>query len=107
MTALHRSRRTPRSVVTLSLAAAGVFAASVGTVAAFYATGREDAIEDTWAGALLVLAHGLGFVGSLVAFAGAVGARRRGDHSAALWIPLLVLPAIVLFVILGEAFWWE
>jgi hypothetical protein len=107
MSVLHASRRTLRGVVALSAAAAAVFVASAATVWTLYAAGREDAIEDNWAGGLLVLAAGIGLVGSLVAFAGAAVARLRGDRRAALWLPLLVLPAILLFVILGEAFWWE
>ena len=107
MSVLHAPRRTLRGMVALSVAAAAVFAVSAGTVATLYAAGREDALEDTWAGALLALAAGIGLVGSVIAFAGAAVARLRGDRRAALWLPLLVLPAIVLFVILGEGFWWE
>jgi hypothetical protein len=94
-------------VVALSAAAAAVFVASAATVWALYATGRDDAVEDNPAGALLAMAAGIGLAGSLVAFAGAAVARLRGDRRAALWLPLLVFPAILLFLVLGEAFWWE
>jgi hypothetical protein len=53
------------------------------------------------------VAAAVGFVGSIVAFAGAVRARSRGDRRAALWLPLAAFPAILLVLILGEAFWWE
>ncbi len=51
MSVLHASRRTPLGVVALSVAAAVVVVASAATL---FAAGRDDAIEDNQAGALLV-----------------------------------------------------
>lgn len=72
------------------------------------AVGAEKTIEDTWAGTLLAaiaLVPGLG--GSLLAFVLAIVARARRDRCRLLWLPLCTFPAVVLFLALGEAFWWE
>jgi hypothetical protein len=37
----------------------------------------------------------------------AIVAAVRRERWALLWVPLCVFPAIVLFISLGEAFWWE
>ena len=47
------------------------------------------------------------WVGTPWAFALALAARIRHEHARLLWLPLAVFPALVLFVVLGEAFWWE
>jgi hypothetical protein len=85
----------------------GVFAASAATIAVLYAAGAESAIEDTWFGALLAILALFGVLGSLVAFVLALVAQIRHEHWAWLWLPLGVFPAMILFVVLGEAFWWE
>jgi hypothetical protein len=36
-----------------------------------------------------------------------VAARLSHDHSGRLWLPILLFPALLAFVVLGEAFWWE
>ena len=47
------------------------------------------------------------FMGSLAAFVLAVIAKVQHEHSVWLWLPLGVFPGMILFVVLGEAFWWE
>jgi hypothetical protein len=85
----------------------GAFAASVATVALAYALGEESAVEDTWLGALLFITPAVGVLGSLAAFVLAFVAKVRHEHWAWLWLPLGVLPAMIVFVVLGEAFLWE
>jgi hypothetical protein len=48
-----------------------------------------------------------GLLASLAAFALAVVAKVKHERWALLWLPLSVLPALLAFVVLGEALWWE
>jgi heme/copper-type cytochrome/quinol oxidase subunit 4 len=82
------------------------FAASIGTIATLHAVGAESAVEDTLLGAVLLVVAFVGLLGSLAAFAMAIDARRH-ERWTLLWLPLLLFPAIVAFVVLGEALWWE
>jgi hypothetical protein len=50
---------------------------------------------------------GVAFLGSLAAFVLAIVAKIRHEHWAWLWLPLGVFPGMILFAVLGEAFWWE
>ena len=99
--------RPARWAVGLSLLSAGTFLTSFAAIAIAYAIGEEAAVEDTLL-AIVLLATGLaGVLGSLVALALAVVAKTKREHWPLLWLPLTVFPAIVLFLVLGEAFWWE
>lgn len=44
-----------------------------------------------------------------IAFASSIAivARIRRERWALLWLPLSLFPALFLFVMLGEVFWWE
>jgi hypothetical protein len=46
-------------------------------------------------------------VGSLAAFVLAMIAKIRHKRRPLLWLPVCVFPALVLFLVLGEGFWWE
>ena len=72
-----------------------------------YAIGGADAIEDNWVGLLAMIALLGGLLASLAAFALAVVATVRHERWALLWLPLSVLPGLLAFLVLGEAFWWE
>jgi hypothetical protein len=85
----------------------GAFAASAAAGALAYAVGEESAVEDTWPGALLSLVPAVSALGAPTAFLLAVVARARHEYWAWLWLPLGVLPAMIVFVVLGEASWWE
>lgn len=88
-------------------AAIGLTALAIGTYAVGYAVGGEDAVSDNWVGWLSAGSY-FGAVGtSLAAFVLGVTAKVKHDRSPLLWLPLAVLPALVTFVVLGEAFWWE
>lgn len=84
-----------------------VFAASAVAAVIAYVVGIEGAVEDTWVGALLAISAFSGALGSLAAFVLAIIAKVRRERWALLWLPLSIFPAIVLFISLGEAFWWE
>ena len=48
-----------------------------------------------------------GLFASLAAFVGAFFVVIRRERWAPLWLPLLLFPAIVTFLVVGELFWWE
>jgi hypothetical protein len=99
--------RLARWAIGLAETAVGLTALAIGTYAVGYAVGGDDAVSDNWVGMLSAGSY-FGAVGmSLAAFALGVTAKVRHDHSPRLWLPLAVLPALVAFVVLGEAFWWE
>lgn len=93
--------------VKLASVCGGAFAASAAAIALAYAVGEESAVEDTWVGALLLIVLSVSVLGSLAAFVLAVVAKARHENWAWLWLPLGVFPAMIVFVVLGEAFWWE
>lgn len=120
MSAMHTSggvpvstdRRQPggrlaRWLVALAALSAIVLAASSATIAVAYAVGSESTVEDNWLGALLAAVASIGLLGALVAFVGAIVAGVRGERWVLLWLPLALFPACLLFLVLGEAFWWE
>jgi hypothetical protein len=82
-------------------------AVSYTIFAVAYAIGGSDAIEDTWVGFLGVVALLGGLLASLAAFALAVVAKVKHERWTLLWLPLSVFPALLAFLVLGEAFWWE
>ena len=99
--------RLARWAVELSALSGVAFVAAIAMVAIAYAIGEEDAVEDTALGVVLFLIPAAAVLGSLAAFVMAIVAAVKRERWALLWLPLSVLPAIVLFVSLGEAFWWE
>ena len=96
-----------RWAVGLSLVCGATVAASFAAIAIPYAVGAEGAVEDTWLGLLLALTAFAGLFGSVAAFVLAIVAGTRHERWRLLWLPLCVFPAIALFLVLGEAFWWE
>jgi uncharacterized membrane protein HdeD (DUF308 family) len=72
-----------------------------------YAVGGPGATEDNWVGFLGVVSLLGGLVASLAAFALALAAKIKHEQWALLWLPLLLFPALLAFVVLGELFWWE
>ena len=72
-----------------------------------YAVGGAEATADNWVGAIASVALLAGLPASFAAFAMAVAARIRHERWVLLWLPLSVFPALVAFLALGEAFWWE
>lgn len=91
----------------LALAVLVVVAVAATTFAIAYGIGGADATSDNWVGVTGVVGLVAGLGGSVSAFGLAVAARLSHDHSGRLWLPLLLFPALLAFVELGEAFWWE
>ena len=84
--------RPARWAVWLSAGFGTVFAAAVATVALWGFGGPVAAVA---------------VLGSLAAFVLALDAKLGHEPWAWLWLPLALFPAMLVFVVLGEAFWWE
>ncbi|HYJ68677.1 MAG TPA: hypothetical protein VEX15_13570 [Nocardioidaceae bacterium] len=80
---------------------------AIAVFSAAYAIGGASATEDNWVGLLTAVTIFAGFLVSLAAFALAVAAKIRHEQWTLLWLPLSVFPALVTFIVLGEAVWWE
>jgi hypothetical protein len=90
--------------------AAAVAVAILGLAAIFavaYAVGGSGAIEDNWVGFLGAVSLLGGLVATLAAFALALAAKIKHEQWALLWLPFLLFPALLAFLVLGELFWWE
>jgi hypothetical protein len=72
-----------------------------------FAGGGDDAISDTWVGALGGVSLLGGLVVSLVALMMAIVAKVRRDRSQLLWLPLSVFPTLLALVVLAELFVME
>lgn len=99
--------RLARWAVRLSVVFGAAATASIATVVIAYAVGVESAVEDTLFGWFLGRMALTGFVGSVAAFLAAIVAKFRHERWAVLWLPLCVFPALLAFLVLGEALWWE
>ena len=107
---LDRSSRhthLARWAVAIASVVAVAIVVSVAVFAAAYAVGGWAAIEDTWVGFIGAVSLLGGLVASLLAFVLAVIAKVKGDRWRLLWLPQLLFPAIAVFLVLGELFWWE
>ncbi len=103
----HPHGRLARLAVCLSIVFGAAFAASIAAVVIASAVGVESAVEDTVLGASLGVTAFTGFLGSLAAFLAAVVARVRHESWTMLWRPLCIFPALLAFMVIGEALWWE
>ena len=99
--------RRARWVVAIAAVVAGAIALSFAIFGIAYLIGGSAAIDDTWVGLLVVVALLGGLFASLVALVGAVTVVVRHERWAPLWLPLLLFPAILIFLLVGELFWWE
>jgi hypothetical protein len=80
---------------------------SFAIFAVAFAVGGWAAIDDRWVGFIVVVSLLGGLLASLVAFVLAVVARVKQERWRLLWLPLFLFPAMVVFLLLGEVFWWE
>ena len=103
----HPHGRLARLAVHLSIVFGAASATSIAAVVIAYAVGVESAVEDTLLGASLGVTAFVGFLGSLAAFLAAVVAKVRHEPWTMLWLPLCMFPALLAFLVIGEAFWWE
>ena len=97
----------PRWAVTIASAVAVAIVMSFAIFGLAFAVGGWGAIDDTWVGFIVVASLLGALAASLVAFVLAVMARVKHERWRLLWLPLLLFPAILAFLVLGELFWWE
>ncbi len=71
------------------------------------AIGGSNATSDNWVGVLVEIALFGGLLASLAGFVLAAAAKVKHEPWLTLWLPLSVFPAVLAFLLLGEAFWWE
>lgn len=91
--------------IALVVVALGVLSGAIFIVA--YAREGSAGISDNWVGFLGAIALIGGLVASLLAFVMAITAKIQHEKWAWLWLPLILFPALLAFVVLGEVFWWE
>jgi len=103
----HAHSRLARWAVGLAGAVVVAIAVSYTIFAVAYAIGGSSATEDNWVGFLGMVSLLGGLLASLAAFALAVVAKVKHERWTLLWLPLSVFPALLAFLLLGEAFWWE
>ncbi len=103
----HAHSCLARWAVGLAAAVAVAIVTSFAIFAVAYAIGGVGATEDNWVGFLLGVSLLGGLPASLAAFALAVVTKLKHERWALLWLPLSVFPALLAFLVLGEAFWWE
>ena len=103
----HSHSPLARWAVRLAAAVVVAIAASSAIFAVAYAIGGSGATEDNWVAWLVAVLLLGGLLASCAAFALAVVAKVKHERWALLWLPLSVFPALLAFLVLGEAFWWE
>lgn len=96
-----------RRAARLAAAATVAITTALGAFGIAYAIGGTEATSDNWVGILVVALLFGGLLASLAAFSLAALARIQREGWAQLWFPLSVFPALLAFLALGEAFWWE
>lgn len=99
--------RLARWGVGIAAAVAVAILVSATIFAVAYAVGGPGATEDNWVGFLAAVSLLSGLAASLAAFALALAARIKHEQWALLWLPLLLFPALLTFLVLGELLWWE
>lgn len=103
----HPDGRFAQWALRLSAVFGAAFVASIAVLVLAYAFGVEGAVEDTLLGLILAIAAATGFLGSFAAFLVAIVAKVKHERWTVLWVPLCMFPAFLVFLVLGEAFWWE
>lgn len=93
--------------VRLAEAAAVLVALAFALFGVAYVVGGSEATEDNWVGWVTVATFFGGFLTSVMAFVLAATATVKHERWTLLWLPLTVCPALLAFLVLGEAFWWE
>jgi hypothetical protein len=99
--------RLARRGVGIAVAVAIAILVSAAILAVAYALGGPAATEDNWVGFFGAVSLLGGAVASLAAFALALAAKIKHEQWALLWLPLLLFPVLLTFLVLGELFWWE
>jgi hypothetical protein len=99
--------RVARWAVGLAEAGAAMALIALAGYGVAYVVGGSSAVEDNWLAILVVASFFTGILTSAIAFVLAVAVRVKRERWTLLWLPLSVFPALLAFLVLGEAFWWE
>ena len=99
--------RLARWGVGIAAAVAIAILVSATIFAVAYAVRGPGATEDNWVGFLAAVSLLGGLAASLAAFALALTAKIKREQWPMLWLPLLLFPALLAFLVFGELFWWE
>ena len=91
----------------LAVLALAVLVLAAVLFASAWAIGGDDAVSDNWVGVTVVTGLVVGLAGSLTALVTAVLAGLRHEPWSRLWLPLTTFPAVVVAVVLLEAFVFE
>ena len=103
----HMHTGVARWAVWLAEAAAAGTAIAFASYGVAYVVGGSSAVEDNWVAILVATSFFGGLLASAVAFMLAVTVKVKHERWTLLWLPLSVFPALLAFLVLGEAFWWE
>jgi hypothetical protein len=98
-------RRSHGRVARWAVALSVVLGVAIAVLSIGWAVGGDSFMDgNLWFSITTVL---VGVAAALAGCATAIVARVKGERWSVLWVPLCALPALVVFVVLGEAFWWE
>jgi hypothetical protein len=103
----HAPTRLARWAVGIAAPVVVAILVSAAIFAVAYTIGGPGATEDNWVGLLGAVSLLGGLAASLAAFALALAAKIKHEQWALLWLPLSLFPALLVFLVLGELFWWE
>lgn len=88
-----------------AVAFSALFGFAVVVIAVGLAVGGDSFMDDNlWFSGTAVA---VGFTAAVAACVAAMVAIARGERWRWLWVPICALPALLVFLALGEAFWWE
>ena len=88
-----------------AVALSAVFGVAIGVTLIGLTVGGDSFMDNNlW---FSVTATLVGVVAAIAACVTAIVAMIRGERWSPLWVPLCAFPALVVFLVFGEAFWWE
>jgi hypothetical protein len=88
-----------------AVALSAVSGIAVAVIAVGLAVGGDSFMDDNlWFSGTAVA---VGFTAAAAACVAGIVAIAKGERRRLLWVPICVFPALVVFLLLGEAFWWE
>ena len=86
---------------------AGIVAVVVAGLAVAYVLEGTDVTDNPWVSFFAAVLLVIGLLIAMPAFGMAVTAKVQHETWAALWLPLLVFPALVVFVVYGQSHLWN
>ena len=88
-----------------AVALSAVFGIAVAVIAVGLGIGGDSFMDDNlWFSVTAVV---VGVAAAIAACVAAIVAFARGERRRWLWVPICAFPALLVFLVLGEAFWWE